>query len=106
MQHPMLQDGAYATWQKMLERKVVPNVVTQRVLALAFGGNPLMASALVAEAQKLQARSQPSLPLMVSFALDWQPHELVMRVFSLHLCVETCASSAAPSTPRNSESRT
>lgn len=57
MQHPMLQDGAYATWQKMLALKVVPNVVTQRVLALAFGGNPQMASALVAEAQKLQARS-------------------------------------------------
>lgn len=47
-------DGAYATWQKMLALKVVPNVVTQRVLALAFGGNPQMASALVAEAQKLQ----------------------------------------------------
>ncbi|KAL3153853.1 hypothetical protein ABBQ32_013426 [Trebouxia sp. C0010 RCD-2024] len=47
-------DGAYATWQKMLKHKVVPNAVTQRVLAMAFGGNPQMASALVAEAQKLQ----------------------------------------------------
>lgn len=53
----MLQDGAYATWQKMLKHKVVPNAVTQRVLAMAFGGNPQMASALVAEAQKLQASS-------------------------------------------------
>lgn len=53
----MLQDGAYATWQKMVALKIVPNVITQRALALAFGGNPQMASALVKEAQQLQAGS-------------------------------------------------
>lgn len=50
----MLQDGAYATWQKMVALKVVPDVISQRALALAFGGNPQMASALVREAQQLQ----------------------------------------------------
>lgn len=57
----MSQDGAYATWQKMLALKIVPNVITQRALASAFGGNPQMASALVKEAQQLQASSSAAL---------------------------------------------
>lgn len=50
----MLQDGAYATWQKMVALNIVPDIITQRALATAFGGNPHMASSLLAEAQSLQ----------------------------------------------------
>ncbi len=49
-----LQDGAYAVWQRMLKLGVVPDEVTQRLLASCFGGNLLMASAIVKEARQLQ----------------------------------------------------
>lgn len=115
MQHPLLQDGAYATWQTMLERKVVPNEVTQFVLALAFGNNPQLASALVTEAQKLQASSWPPWQsttssylglfnvmlfndviefinsiVMCSSALDGQLYN-VYRVLLLHSCIDHCS---------------
>ena len=60
-----MQDGAYAVWQKMVALKVVPNAITQRVLATAFGGNPHMAASIVQEAQKLQASCKAPLPCSV-----------------------------------------
>lgn len=60
----MPQDGAYATWQKMVALKVVPDEISQRALALAFGGNPQMASALVKEAQQLQVCCDHGLPIL------------------------------------------
>ena len=68
----MLQDGAYATWQKMLALNVVPDIITQRALATAFGGNPQMASSMLAEAQQLQVS------FAVSSAVQLQRQESMM----------------------------
>ena len=51
----------------MVALKVVPDVITQRALASAFGGNPQMASALVKEAQQLQASSSAALLFALGF---------------------------------------
>lgn len=50
----LLQDKAYGVWQRMIKSGIVPNEVTQRILASCFGNNVQMASALVKEAQQLR----------------------------------------------------
>ncbi len=52
----LLQDGAYAVWQRMVKAGVVPDEVTQRILVHCFRNNLQMASALVKEARQLRVR--------------------------------------------------
>ena len=66
-----IQDGTYAVWEQMQRAKVVPNHMTQRMLAGAFGNNTQLATALVLEAYALQASSHYLFaPLQLSVSLD------------------------------------
>ena len=99
-----LQDGAYATWQKMVALKIVPNVITQRALASAFSNNPQMAAALVKEAQQLQASSSAILLFALGFRFSAQhiehgaayrwtaaSRECCESLAELHLCIPLVA---------------
>ena len=59
----LLQDGAYAVWQRMVKTGVVPDEVTQRILVQCFGSNLQMASAIVKEARQLRVRCTAILSL-------------------------------------------
>jgi len=59
----LLQDGAYAVWQRMVKAGVVPDEVTQRILVQCFRNNLQMASALVKEARQMMVRCTPILSL-------------------------------------------
>ena len=59
----LLQDGAYAVWQRMIKAGVVPDEVTQRILVQCFRNNLQMASALVKEARQLRVRCTANLSL-------------------------------------------
>ena len=52
----LLQDRAYAVWQRMVKAGVVPDEVTQRILVHCFSNNLQMASALVKEARQMRVR--------------------------------------------------
>lgn len=54
----LLQDKAYGVWQRMIKSGIIPNEVTQRILASCFGNNVQMASALVKEAQQLRTAAE------------------------------------------------
>ncbi|DBA95931.1 TPA: hypothetical protein ACH3X1_001456 [Trebouxia sp. C0004] len=64
----LLQDRAYAVWQRMVNAGVVPNEVTQRILVHCFRNNLQMASALIKEARQLRmaAEVDPTKPKIVS----------------------------------------
>ncbi len=59
----LLQDRAYAVWQRMVKAGVVPDEVTQRILVHCFRNNLQMASALVKEARQLRVRCTAILSL-------------------------------------------
>jgi len=59
----LLQDGAYAVWQRMIKAGVAPDEVTQRILVQCFRNNLQMASALVKEARQLRVRCMANLSL-------------------------------------------
>ena len=62
----LLQDRAYAVWQRMVKAGVVPNEVTQRILVHCFKNNLQMASALVKEARQLRVRWTAILSLQIA----------------------------------------
>eukprot|EP00892_Ulva_mutabilis_P001450 jgi/Ulvmu1/11305/UM074_0020.1 len=48
-------DGAYATWQEMMRRRIPPTEVTERELAEAFSSSPAFAADLVQQCKSFRA---------------------------------------------------